>query len=135
MRNCYLGSLALAVVLGISGCTSSKKEGPSASAGAQSGAEESRIVGNIPAGSPWSKLTLGMTKGMVHEIIGQPSDEMTYSTGKMWIPFYFGKDVARLEEMYKGQGRITYTGMGVGGTNYKVYRVVYDPTEDGHPDR
>lgn len=132
MKNPTLGLVLLAVVLGVSGCASSKKEGPSAS---QASDEESRIVGSIPASSPWSKLKLGMTKGMVHEIIGPPSDEMTYSTGKMWIPFYFGKDVARLEEMYKGQGRITYTGMGVGGTNYKVYRIVYDTTEDGHPDR
>ncbi|MBS1212137.1 MAG: hypothetical protein H6R26_753 [Proteobacteria bacterium] len=135
MKNRQMGAFLLALAIGVAGCaTSSKKEAPAGKSG-QASEEGSRIVGNIPADSPFSKLKLGMTKGMVHELIGQPTDEMTYSTGKVWIPFYFGKDMARLEEMYKGQGRITYTGMGMGGTNYKVYRIEYDPTEDGHPDR
>lgn len=135
MNSRHLGALLLAAIVGLSGCATSKKEAPSAKAASHSTDQESRIVGDIPAGSPWAKLTLGMSKGMVHEIIGQPTDEMTYSTGKMWIPWYFGKDMTRLEEQYKGQGRITYTGAGVGGTNFKAYRIVYDPTEDGHSDR
>ena len=135
MSNLHLGAFVLAIIVGISGCATSKKQEPAGKAASQTSTEESRIVGDIPAGSPFSKVKLGMTKGMVHELIGQPTDEMTYSTGKMWIPWYFGKDMTRMEEMYKGQGRITYTGAGMGGANYKVYRVVYDPTEDGHPDR
>jgi hypothetical protein len=41
----------------------------------------------------------------------------------------------RLEELYKGQGRITYTGVGIGGANYNIYRIVYDANEDGYNNR
>lgn len=72
-----------------------------------------------------------MTQGQVHEILGQPSDTKSYQTGKAWIPFYFGPDVMRTDEFYKGQGIITYTGAGIGGVHWKVYRAVYNPAEDG----
>ena len=132
MKHLTLALFLISFVFGLGGCASSNKASPSASSASN---EESRIVGNIPPDSPFAKVKLGMTQGMVHEVVGQPNDTINYTTGKMWIPFYFGPDVTRLEEMYKGLGRITYTGAGIGGVNYKVYRVVYDPTEDGHPDR
>jgi hypothetical protein len=50
----------------------------------------------------------------------------------MFIPFYFGDDVMRSEDLYKGQGHITYTGAGIGGVNYHVYQIVYDPSESGY---
>jgi hypothetical protein len=132
MKRHTLSAFTLAFALAMTGCASSNKQAapkPEAAAG------ESRIVGNIPADSKFAKLQLGMSQGEVHEIIGQPTDSFTYSTGKMWIPFYFGNDMSRLEELYKGQGRITFTGSGVGGTNFKAYRIEYDPNESGHPAR
>ena len=75
-----------------------------------------------------------MSQGQVHSILGQPTDNKVYQTGKMWIPFYFGSDTHRTEELYKGAGRITYTGMGIGGINLTVFKAIYDPSEDGFRD-
>jgi len=108
------------------GCASTNKT-PDAS----STLPESRIEGNAPADSPFAQIKLGMSQGQVHSILGQPTDSKVYQTGKMWIPFYFGGDTHRTEELYKGVGRITYTGMGMGGVNLKVFKAIYDPSEDG----
>jgi hypothetical protein len=124
-----LAVAVLAIALGVSGCASSKKQGPGEPA-----ASASAIEGDIPADHPLARVKIGMSQGHVHEILGQPTDTKHYSTGKVWIPFYFGKDAMRYEELYKGVGRITYTGAGVGGINYKVYHIVYDPAEDGFND-
>lgn len=132
MKRYTMSVFLLAVVLGISGCAS---DGKKPAAESKAAAEEARIVGNIPADSPLAKVRLGMSQGQVHDLIGHPTDTATYSTGKQWIPFYFGNDAARLEELYKGLGTITFTGAGIGGVNYKVHRVVYDPNEDGYPNR
>jgi len=120
--------LTLLAALTVAGCASSSK---STSPAASAKAAGSTIEGNIPAGSAFSKIQLGMTQGQVHEILGQPSDTKSYQTGKAWIPFYFGPDVMRTDEFYKGQGIITYTGAGIGGVHWKVYRAVYNPAEDG----
>ncbi len=95
---------------------------------------ESRIDGNIPANAPFAKIKVGMSQGQVHSILGQPTDSKVYQTGKMWIPFYFGSDTHRTEELYKGMGKITYTGMGIGGVNLTVFKAIYDPSEDGFLD-
>ena len=95
---------------------------------------ESRIEGNFPSNSPFAKIKLGMTQGQVHEILGQPTDTKTYQTGKAWIPFYFGPDVMRTDEFYKGVGIITYTGAGIGGVHWKVFRAIYNSAENGFPE-
>jgi hypothetical protein len=124
-----LSLMVISAALALSGCASSGKQAKEAAAA------KPAISGNIPAGSPFSKLAIGMSRKQAHDLIGPPSDEFTYSTGKMWIPFYFGKDMVRLEDLYKGQGRITYTGAGVGGVNYRIDHIEYDPTEDGYSDK
>jgi len=73
-----------------------------------------------------------MSMKEVYDLIGVPTDTKTYSTGKAWIPFYFGRDMARTEALYKGEGKITFTGVGVGGVALKVYRIIYDPNEYGY---
>ncbi len=98
--------------------------------------EMPRIVGDIPAGSPFSKVDIGMPMGQVNDLIGSPSDQSSYATGKAFIPFYYGGDTARIEAFYKGQGRITFTGgSGFGGKSYKVYRIIYDPNENGYNEK
>ncbi len=88
---------------------------------------------DIPADSPFAKVEKGMTEGRVYDLIGQPTEVKTYLTGKTWIPFYFGPDTHRKEALYKGQGRIVFTPSGALGTGvYKVFKVIYDPTEDGY---
>ncbi|QSA99376.1 hypothetical protein JWZ98_11730 [Methylomonas sp. EFPC1] len=126
----FFAALALAA-----GCASSNKAPAQAGAPAaqSSTAPESRIDGNFPANSPFAKLKLGMTQGQVHEILGQPTDTKSYQTGKAWIPFYFGPDVMRTDEFYKGVGIITYTGAGIGGVHWTVFRAIYNAAEDGYP--
>ncbi|MBD9362727.1 outer membrane protein assembly factor BamE domain-containing protein [Methylomonas fluvii] len=126
----FFAALALAA-----GCASSNKTPAQAGtpAAQASTAPDSRIDGNFPANSPFAKLKLGMTQGQVHEILGQPTDTKSYQTGKAWIPFYFGPDVMRTDEFYKGVGIITYTGAGIGGVHWTVYRAIYNAAEDGYP--
>jgi len=125
--------LLLSLLL-VVGCASSNKkpaqsESQPTSASAKS--PDSGIFGDIPSGSAFAKIQLGMTQGQVHEILGQPTDTKSYQTGKAWIPFYFGPDVMRTDEFYKGVGVVTYTGAGVGGVHWKVHKAVYDSAEDG----
>lgn len=96
-------------------------------------AESARgIYGNPPPHSPFSKLKLGMSSKEVSDLIGQPTDQKTYITGKAWIPFYFGSDRSRLEYRYKGQGVLTFAGNGGFSTNYTLSRVIYNPKESGY---
>ena len=121
--------ISLFVLIGmITACASSSNKSKDLS----SSTKEQQIIGEIPAGSAFSKLKIGMSSKQAHDLIGQPTDTVNQMTGKMFIPFYFGNDAMRLEELYKGQGRITYTGVGIGGANYNIYRIVYDANEDGY---
>ena len=73
-----------------------------------------------------------MTKKQVTDILGSPTDENSYSSGKAWIPFYFGNDVRRTEFLYKGVGRVVFAdGNAFGGGGSEVVRVDYDPAESG----
>lgn len=119
----------LAILVLLAGCASTNKNPDVSNA-----PPESRIEGNAPANAPFTKIKIGMSQGQVHSILGQPTDSKVYQTGKMWIPFYFGSDTHRTEELYKGVGQITYTGMGIGGVNLTVFKATYDPTEDGFQD-
>ena len=119
----------LVTLMILTGCASTNKNPDSSSA-----LPESRIEGNIPTNAPFAKIKIGMSQGQVHSILGQPTDSKVYQTGKMWIPFYFGSDTHRTEELYKGVGQITYTGMGIGGVNLTVFKATYDPSEDGFQD-
>ena len=93
------------------------------------------LTGRPAAGSKFTSLKIGMSMAQVTNQIGQPTDQGAYITGKAWIPFYFGSDAMRMEELYKGQGRITYTGVGATGANFNVYQITYDPSEDGYNNR
>jgi hypothetical protein len=105
MNKKIVGMVVICFVVGISGCASHGK----ASRQAGTTTSDSGIICNIPAGSPFSKIALGMSMKQVHDLIGEPTDQFNYSTGKAFIPFYFGRDMMRLEDLYKGLGRITYT--------------------------
>lgn len=125
-----------AALMLIVGCASTDKKPADKAQAAQSSAPaDSRIEGKFPSNSPFAKVQLGMAQGQVHEILGQPTDSKSYQTGKAWIPFYFGPDVMRMDEFYKGVGIITYAGAGISGVHWKVHRAVYDPSEDGYPNK
>lgn len=84
-----------------------------------------------PRGTKMAKVTLDMTPEQVRTIMGAPTGEGSYPTGKVWIPFYFGSDASRTEWKYKGQGRVVFSNNRWSGSQ-KVVRIDYDPSEDGH---
>ncbi len=85
-----------------------------------------------PPGSKLARVTNGMTEAQVVEILGAPTSQQNYMTGKAWIPYYYGSDTSRLDYRYKGVGIVVFSrNRYSGGT--KVIRVDYDPSEDGLP--
>lgn len=81
---------------------------------------DGEITGRPAPGSKFTRLQIGMPMKQVTDLIGQPSDQGAYITGKAFIPFYFGGDTHRQELVYKGQGRLIFAGgsMGdLGGAN------------------
>lgn len=86
----------------------------------------------IPADSPLSKVRVGMTAQEVSNILGMPTNQVSYASGKAFIPFYYGDDARRTEWSYKGLGRVVFSGGNVfGGGGGRVNRVDYDPNETG----
>lgn len=71
---------------------------------------EGEITGKPARGSKFVKLKIGMPIKQVMDLVGQPSDQGAYMTGKAWIPFYFGSDRNRYELVYKNQGRLIFAG-------------------------
>jgi hypothetical protein len=90
-------------------------------------------AGPIPASSPLAQITLGMTFKAVRGLLGPPTDETSYPTGKAFIPFYFSDDARRAEWYYKGMGRVTFAAGNVfgGRSEGDVIRIEYDPSEIG----
>jgi hypothetical protein len=80
-----------------------------------------------PHGSLFKKISIGMSMRHVTDLIGPPSDTKQYMTGKNFIPFYMGTDTVRLEAIYKGEGRITFTGRPL-----RVYQIINNPNESGY---
>lgn len=76
---------------------------------------------------------LDNARSRVSQILGQPTDQNQYVTGKAFIPFYFGDDVSRIEWHYKGLGRVVFTGGGAFGQRGGVVEWVdYDPKDTGY---
>jgi len=117
-------SLAAVVVFAaaLAGCSSKAQPAPAAAPAAQA----------IPANSPLAKIKIGMTAQEVSNAIGMPTNQVSYASGKAWIPFYYGDDARRTEWSYKGLGRVVFTGGNVfGGGGGRVNRIDYDPSETG----
>lgn len=66
------------------------------------------IVGNPPADHPFGKLKIGMSYDEVIAIVGKPTSESSWCTGKQNIPFYFGNDKGRAEALFKGAGKLEF---------------------------
>lgn len=83
-------------------------------------------------GTPLARVAMGMTEAQVIEILGAPTSQQSYVTGKAFIPMYYGTDTSRLDYRYKGVGIVVFSrNQYSGGT--KVIRVDADPSEDGLP--
>ena len=90
------------------------------------GTFDGEVHGNIPAGSKWAQLQIGMHQSEVERILGVTSNIRGYVTGKAFIPFYFGSDSHRYEAVYAGQGSVAYTGGGVGGGQGVLMMINFD---------
>ena len=87
----------------------------------------------IPRKSRFARVTIGMTMKQVYDLIGRPTDQRVFPTGKNFIPFYYGDDGVRMAAFYRGEGRIIFSGVsGFGERVYKVVDIEYDPSENGY---
>jgi hypothetical protein len=94
---------------------------------------EGDITGKPAASSRFTRLTIGMGMRQVTDIVGQPTDQGAYITGKAWIPFYFGSDRYRHEMVYKGQGRLIFAGGSAGDwSNGNLIWIIHNAAEAGY---
>ena len=70
---------------------------------------------DLPASNPLHVITAGMSDVDVRKRIGQPKDYRSYTTGKSWIPFYYGTDTSRQEWFYDS-GRVVFSQNRYSGT-------------------
>jgi uncharacterized protein YgiM (DUF1202 family) len=85
-----------------------------------------------PPGSKLARVSNGMSEAQVVEILGPPTSQQNYMTGKAWVPFYYGPDTGRLDYRYKGLGIVVFSRNRY-SSNTQVIRVDSDPNEDGYP--
>jgi hypothetical protein len=85
----------------------------------------------VPADSPLAKVKVGMTEQEVRAMLGPPTQENEYVSGKAFIPFYYGPDRSRRAYFYKDMGRVVFSGGSGFNRTGKVSRVEYDPAESG----
>ena len=94
---------------------------------------EGDIVGKPAPTSKFTKLQIGMGIRQVMDLIGQPTDQGAYITGKAFIPFFFGSDRYRHEMVYKGQGRLIFAGGSAGDfTSGNLISIIHNASEGGY---
>ena len=126
MQMRWLVAVMVVATMGLGGCA--KRE--PAPAG-QHAANAPAASVPVPASSPLSKIKVGMSEQEVREILGPPTGENEYVSGKAFIPWYFGPDRTRRGYFYKGMGRVVFSGGSGFNRTGKVSRVEYDPSETG----
>lgn len=105
-----------------------EEEIPAGQGALQPGPEDGQgVFQDSPSGSHFEEICIGMPLWQVTDLIGPPSDTKQIVTGKSFIPFYTGTDSVRLEAIYKGLGRITFSGRPLA-----VYRIVNNTREPGY---
>ena len=90
---------------------------------------EGEITGNPAPKSKFTNLQIGMSLKQVTDIVGQPTDQGAYVTGKAWIPFYFGSDRSRYETVYEKQGRLIFASSGGFDTNAHLIWIIHNAGE------
>ena len=93
---------------------------------------QGEITGLPAANSRFTRLKIGMPQQQVIDLIGQPTDQGAYVTGKAFIPFYFGSDKSRWEMVYKGQGRLIFSNQSGFGTGYYLTWIIHNASEGGY---
>lgn len=92
---------------------------------------EGEITGKPAPGSRFTELQIGMPMKQVTDIIGEPTDQGVYVTGKAFIPFYFGSDRHRYEMAYKGQGRLIFAGKGWDSGGNLIW-IIHNKNDSGY---
>lgn len=95
---------------------------------------EGEITGKPVPGSKFNELKIGMPTKQVVDIVGQPTDQGMYMTGKAWIPFYQGSGRSRTEYVYKGLGRLIFDGKGGFDSGSNLVWIIHSGNEDGYRD-
>nr|WP_320011233.1 hypothetical protein [uncultured Desulfobulbus sp.] len=146
MRSGLAGIAALSMVLFmLVGCVGTNTKGSSTNAEQNTAAEpadgiqhvkgingwEGDIIGTPARGSSFNKLKIGMSLKQVTDLIGEPSDQGAYITGKSFIPFYFGSDMHRTELVYEHKGRLIFAGGSAFGdyAAYNLITITHNPHE------
>jgi hypothetical protein len=112
---------------------SSKVESGSGTTVKGLGGWEGEITGKPAPGGKFSKLQIGMSMRQAVDLVGQPTDQGAYITGKAWIPFYFGSDRHRYEMVFKNQGRLIFAGGSLGDfTGGNLVWIIHNPKEGGY---
>lgn len=94
---------------------------------------EGEITGKPAPGSKFTQLKIGMSMRQVTDLVGKPTDEGAYMTGKAWIPFYFGSDRHRYEMVYRNQGRLIFAGGSLGDyTGGNLIWIIHNASESGY---
>jgi hypothetical protein len=94
---------------------------------------EGEISGKPTRGSKFTKLQIGMSMKQVVDLIGQPTDQGTYETGKAWIPYYYGSDRYRYELVYKRHGRLIFAGGSSGDSSSgNLISIIHNAQESGY---
>lgn len=93
---------------------------------------QGEISGVPAANSRFTKLKIGMSQKQVTDLIGEPTDQGAWVTGKAFIPFYFGSDRSRWEMVYKGQGRLIFSNQSGFGSGYYLTWVIHYANEGGY---
>ncbi len=93
---------------------------------------QGEIVGIPVPGSKFDQLKIGMSMAEVLSIVGPPTDQGSYMTGKAWIPFYMGSDKARTELTFKGKGRLIFAHSAGFGTGQYLTWVIHSANETGY---
>ena len=93
---------------------------------------EGEIVGRPAPGSRFAQLEIGMPMKQVTDILGTPSDQGSYTSGKAFIPFYFGSDRYRHELVYKGQGRLIFAGSSGFDSNSHLIWIIHNASDSGY---
>lgn len=128
MKRMVVLGASLLLVAGLHGCktTSSSEGGAEKAAPAKSEKAVKQAPGNIPANSPLANVRKGMSRPQVDDLLGSPTSERRFPSGKGFNPFYYGPDTYRTGAFYKGLGRVVFSGAD------KVVEIEYDPAEDGY---
>jgi hypothetical protein len=94
---------------------------------------DGEITGVPAPNSRFVQLKIGMGFRQVIDILGPPTDQGAYITGKAFIPFYFGSDRSRSEFVYRGEGRLIFAGGSFGDmSGGNLIWIIHCPTEPGY---